>query len=380
MFSFKKEKNNLPIVLFIPSLRCGGAEKVFINLAEGLQQYNVKPIFFIADASGPFLKNIENKFSIINCNVKHVYQALPYLCSFIKRYNIPYLLSAMDHTNIISILAQKLVFANTKIFITIHSSLSQRLNNQSTNKERLLFKLTPFFYKYANGIIAVSHGVAMDLVRHTKMPRNKISVIYNPVISTDIYKLSNESTQHPWLKDKEKIPIAIGLGRLVPEKNFSSLIKAIYRVNKVVKCRLILLGDGEERENLIALIDRMGLNDLVSLPGYVSNPYAYIRRASVFVLSSIREGLPTALIEALALGVPVVSTNCPNGPAEILANGRYGILVPVDDIEKMSASIIEILTKRMNFFIPKDWIEQFTIDKVTQSYLKLMGIDYYKTY
>lgn len=174
--------------------------------------------------------------------------------------------------------------------------------------------------------------------------------------------------EHPWYKDK-KTPLIIAVGRLSPEKDYKTLLSAYKKVKEQIECRLIILGEGAERTNLLNLANSLDITEYIDLPGFVSNPYAWIARSNLFVLSSRYEGLPTVLIEALACGTPVVSTNCISGPAEILENGKFGDLVPVGDVEALAKAIIHNIRHPR----PKDPLmergNEFSVEVALQAYL-----------
>jgi glycosyltransferase involved in cell wall biosynthesis len=185
-------------------------------------------------------------------------------------------------------------------------------------------------YRYSHRIVAVSKGVAADLELNIGLPNNNVSVIYNPVVTSKMEELAQESLPHPWLTASSP-PVVLGIGRLTYAKNFSLLIESFYDLRKEIEAKLIILGEGPDRPTLVNLISSLGLSRDVLLPGFVPNPYSFLKNCSIFVLSSRWEGLPTVLIEALACGAPVVSTDCPSGPREILQDGKLGALVPISD-------------------------------------------------
>ena len=190
-------------------------------------------------------------------------------------------------------------------------------------------KLAEWFYPWADTIIAVSTDVANDLTRTAKVPQNLIKVVYNPVVTPDLQDKSEAPLDHPWFKDGEP-PVVLSVGRLTDQKAFDVLIQAFSLVRKNRPARLLILGEGENRPALEALINQLGLEQDVNLMGFVQNPYPYMAHASLFVLPSRWEGLPTVLVEALYLGTPIVATDCPGGSREILKDGQFGKLVPVD--------------------------------------------------
>src|SRR5690606_12307266 len=168
---------------------------------------------------------------------------------------------------------------------------------------------------------------ADELSKVLDLPRNRIRVVYNPVFTEMLLQKAKEPIDHPWLQPGQP-PVILGVGRLAWEKDFPTLIKAFAKVKAQMNCRLIILGEGNLRKELEFLIESLGLEESVQLPGFVENPFAWMSRASLFVLSSVSEGLPNALIQAMACGTPVVSTNCPSGPNEIMEGGKWGALVP----------------------------------------------------
>ena len=231
----------------------------------------------------------------------------------------------------------------------------------------LFMRLT---YRSADTIIAVSNGVADDLSTMLKLKRNQINVIYNPVVSEHLIKNSREPVDHPWLTSN-KVPVILGVGRLTEAKNFNALIHAFSIVVASIPARLIILGEGEQRDSLETIIDQLNLADQVDLPGFTNNPYPYMRCADLFVLSSIWEGLPTVLIEALSCGTKVVSTDCPSGPREILENGKWGTLVPVNNAEELANAMIFSLEHASHFPDPQSW-EHYTVKNSLSQYNKFI--------
>jgi glycosyltransferase involved in cell wall biosynthesis len=227
-------------------------------------------------------------------------------------------------------------------------------------------------YPLADGIVTVSRGVAEDLAAYAGIPLERIRVIYNPVVSEGLLQAARQPIRHPLFVDNQ-CPLILGAGRLTEQKDFFTLIKAFDIVRRKIPSRLVILGDGEERSNLENLIRSRGLQDMVDLPGFEINPFAFMKRASVFVLSSKWEGLPNVLIQALICGCPVVSTDCLSGPAEILKGGEYGHLVPVGDVEAIAVAIEAVLNGDIRK-PPMGWLEQYKLDVVVSQYKAVFGI------
>lgn len=235
--------------------------------------------------------------------------------------------------------------------------------------------MTPFvarvLFPYAEKIVAVSRGVAEDASTFLGLPRDRMNVIYNPVVRPELFDQAKLPIDHKWFQAGEA-PVLIAIGRLTLPKDFPTLIRAFALVSSKRPARLLIFGEGEERPALESLVRDLNLEDSVMLPGFVDNPYAYLARARMFVLSSLYEGLPTALIEALALGKSIVSTDCRSGPREILNNGAYGRLVPVGNVEALADAIQDELEEGPRD-LPEDVCRMFTEESAVNKYLELMS-------
>jgi glycosyltransferase involved in cell wall biosynthesis len=236
---------------------------------------------------------------------------------------------------------------------------------------RFVASLIGKVYPLAERIVTVSRGVADDLATCTGLPRVTIGTIYNPILTTEIAEKAQAPISHTWLPPTA-IPVILGVGRLVPQKDFPTLLKAFAHVHRKQPARLLILGEGRERAKLEALASELGIAEKVSLPGFEPNPYAFMSQASVFVLSSAWEGLPNALIEALACGCPVVSTNCPSGPQEILGNGAFGPLVPVGEDRALAEAILHTLEQPPNSDRLRSRAAEFDIQTIAQQYLQAL--------
>ncbi len=229
-------------------------------------------------------------------------------------------------------------------------------------------------YRALDGLIAASQGVAEDFVHVTNIPSENIHVIHNPVVNPDLSQRGLNSVNHPWFRP-ESPPVILGVGRLARQKDFRTLIRAFARVRAERHCRLVILGEGNDRAPLEALAVKLGLKDDIDLPGFVTNPFAYMSKAALFVLSSAWEGFGNVLAEAMALGVPVVSTDCPSGPREILQDGRYGPLVPVGDAGALAKAMIDVLDHPPDRAFLQSASERFRVDKCGEAYLQVLFPD-----
>jgi glycosyltransferase involved in cell wall biosynthesis len=278
-------------------------------------------------------------------------------------------LSSLNYVNIVGVWARRAARVRTRLIVSERNTLSLARHG-STFRQWLRPRLIGRFYRWADGIVAVSGGVADDLSVATGLPRDRIEVIHNPVITPRLKEMAEERIAHPWFEPGQP-PVVLALGRLAPQKDFATLIRAFAQVRQDRSARLLILGEGPERAALESLVRDLALETDVGLPGWVTNPYPFMVRADLFVLSSKWEGLPGVLIEALYCGVPVVSTDCPSGPSEILEGGKYGRLVPVGDVEALAGAIGEGLVGSIPRPEPESWLP-YEQDLIVSRYLDMM--------
>jgi glycosyltransferase involved in cell wall biosynthesis len=344
-----------------------------VNLALGFVEQGLKVDLVLAKAEGPYLSRVPEEVRVVDLGARRVLYSLPGLVRYLRRERPQAMLSALNYANIVAIWAKLLVRVQTHLVVSEHNTLSCSTQNASSVRVKLLPLLIKIFYPYADAVVAVSHGVAEDLITMTGLPMEKVKVIYNPVITPELFAKAEEPLDHPWFRPGEP-PVVLGVGRLTKQKDFPTLIRAFALVRKERPARLMILGEGEERPKLETLARELGIEEDFVLPGFVENPYKYMKRASAFVLSSRWEGLPTVLIEALALGVPVISTNCPSGPAEILEHGKWGCLVPVGEPHLLARDILEILQNDVRIPSHKTAWERFSKENAVIAYLQVLGI------
>lgn len=364
---------NKRIAIYIPSLHGGGAERVMVILANGFAARGVSVDLVLASADGSYLDQVHDVVRIIDLRATRVLKSLPGLISYLRRERPSALLSAINHANVIAIVAHRLARSAARLVVSERAQLSSALANACTLRGRLISHFMRFTYPLADSVVAVSDGVANDLSDTIGLARERIEVIYNPVVDENLLEMSNQPVRHPFYEERAQ-PVFLGVGRLVPVKGFVTLIRAFAKLRELRKARLIILGEGEQRTELQALINALGLENDISLPGFMDNPFPWMRRASVFVLSSVSEGLPGALIQAMACGVPVVATNSPGGTAEILEGGRWGRLVPVGDVEALSAAMLATLEEPSRLDIALR-AKEFGVEQAVDGYMNAMKVD-----
>lgn len=358
------------IAILFPSLRRGGVQRSMTNLAQSLSKHGYSVYLVVAQVDENFRSQIPQELGVVNLNARSMFRALPALVRYLKQDRPACLISSQMHVNLNAIIACQLSRTDSFLVISEHNDVHSVYRNATTVKGRLVPWLARLLYKKADRIVAVSGGVADGLATWLGMDRDKIHVIHNPLVNGRIFQEASESLDHPWFQSGQP-PVVLTVGRLEKQKDHETLIRAFARVVEQIPARLVILGEGGLRKTTQALIVELGLETLVELPGFVSNPFAYMGRAAVFVLSSAWEGLPGVLVEAMACGCPLVSTDCPSGPAEILENGKWGALVPVGDSDALSQAILAAIKNP-----PPEGLQeaarQYSIEKGTQDYLRLL--------
>jgi glycosyltransferase involved in cell wall biosynthesis len=358
-----------PIALFLPSVRGGGAQRIVVNLAQGMTERGLPVDVVLTTAQGVFMDQLPAAARLVDLRSRRVLGCLGPLAAYLRREQPRVVISSMSHANVVAIAAARLAGTGTPIVVTEHNTMSVAAG-ESALARRLWPPLLRVFYPWADSVVAVSDGAADDFARTTGLPRERIETVYNPVITPELLALAQQQPDHPWFAPGEP-PVVLAVGRLTAQKDFPTLLRAFARVRARRPARLIILGEGEDRPALEALARELGITDAVALPGFRSNAMAYMAKAALFVLSSAWEGLPTVLIEALAAGTRVVSTDCPSGPREILRNGQLGALVPVGDAAALADAIVAALARPAEP-TSADALKPFTRDASVDHYLRLV--------
>ncbi len=357
------------LALFLPDLTGGGAERVMVNLARGLVHRGRAVDLVLVRAAGPLLPEVPPGVRVVELGSRSVLASLPALVRYLRRERPRALLSTLNTANVVAVWAGLIARSPARIVVRQSNTLS-RTRAATRGARRLIPFLVRHSYRWADEIVAVSEGVARDLVRAARLHGGRIRVTPNPVVTPELLALAHEPPGHPWFGAGEP-PVVLGVGRLTRQKDFGTLIRAFARVRSRRGARLVILGEGEERRELEALVRALGLEDDVALPGFVPNPFAYMARAAVFVLSSAWEGLPAVVIQALAVGVPVIATDCESGPREILGDGRLGLLVPVGDEAAIERGILDLLG-RPGPPVPREAWHRFTHEHAVTEYLRIL--------
>jgi len=391
---------NGKLAIFIKSLKGGGAERSTVNLANALAASGVDVDLLVVDEKGVFHDLVSDKVNLIRLRQASFVQtmrslwrypmdllyllrlivipsspkpaaAVPALADYLRKTRPRALLTALDYGNIAAVVARTVSDVDTRIVIGQRNQLSEGYTGRAKWRQKHISPTLRYFFERADAIVSVSKGVSKDLGEALKLPDHQLHAVYNAVYNSTLEEQSLEEMQHVWFNNKE-IPVIIAVGKLKPQKDFETLIKAFALVRTKLKARLIILGEGPVLSDLNLLVEKLNIADHVIFEGFVQNPFKYMRNADLFVLSSKYEGLPGVLVQALACGCPVVSTDCPSGPREILENGKYGPLVPVADANALATAIIAQLQIRHD----RDYLQirgrSFSEEEAVRGYLRVL--------
>jgi glycosyltransferase involved in cell wall biosynthesis len=341
-----------------------------LNLAHGLAGRGCGVDLVLAQATGPYLTEVRNTVRVVDLKASRVLMSLPALVGYLRREQPKALLSTLDYANVVALWARRLAGVPKRVAVNEQNTISRSARNSVRRRQRMVPHLVKRFYPWADYIIGNSQGVVDDLSQVIGLPREQIKILYNPVVTPELREKARALLDHPWFAAGQP-PVVLAVGRLTKQKDFPTLMQAFGQVAQTRPARLIILGEGPDRLALEVLAQQLGLADKVALPGFVENPYAYMSRASLYVLSSRWEGLPTVLIEALYCGPPIIATDCPSGPREILANGQHGLLVPVGDVPALAQAIEAGLARQIPQPTEASW-QPYALETVVNQYIGLL--------
>lgn len=335
-----------------------------VRLANNLTERGHKIDFLVLE-DGPYRQQLLPTVRVIDLNgdsrtpLRSVLKVREYL----NTERPEAMVTALKQSSMVALWAKRISSTATRVIPTIHGNMNPRDKRLHLQMGRRLI------YRWADQIVAVSDGVREDFSRYSGVDPDRIRVIYNGVVSDEFLAGITAPIDHPWLLDKP-VPVVLSAGRMVPAKDFSTLIRAFARVRAKRRLRLIILGDGPERVPLINLARDLNVHEDVDMPGFRQCPQAYMSRSDLFVLSSTVEGLSNVLIEAMATGTPVVSTDCKSGPREVLADGEYGSLVPVGDDEALAKAMCRQLDEPTSASKLMEWASTFSVEACATEYLE----------
>lgn len=379
--------NSKKILFLIDLMEGGGAQKAASILSRHLSGNIIFGIFNSSYSSFPVggsLRQIQYSHALLKKVASTILLKIPLVRKLKRTERISTTISFLDASNVANALSRK----KDKVILTVHTFLSKSYSENSI-KNFLYRRLVRSTYKRSDMVVAVSREMATDLHKNFGVPKKKLTVIYNPIDLTEIDALGQKPT-HELPTEFYSKPYFISAGRLVRPKGHIHLIRAFAELRKSADCRLVLLGTGPLLNELVLLAQSLNIRvsvtgktdvkpeeaDLIFL-GFKLNPYPYLRKARGFVLSSLTEGFPVALLDAMACGVPLISTDCPSGPKELLAPGfelstvvrektaaEFGILTPCLSEDGTNGDIVEReLTASMSMLLKNETIYAKYVEK-----------------
>lgn len=365
--------SRIKVLCYGPHLRAGGSERVMVNLVNSLDPDSFRPYLALVRGDGMLEKDIVPQVDLINLERSRSLLAAKPLSGVINEIS-PDILFFMKGYLIPSVaMAQRLSKVDTVTVYREVVHLSSDLEQRGVLGGRVKQLFLSFMYKAVDKIVAPSGGIKEDLNERFGLDKNKISVINNPFDIDFIRKQAQGSVEHSWVDSQT--PLIIAVGRLVRQKGYEFLLRSVEKVLTEIDVNLLILGEGERRGSLIDLSKRLSIHDNVDFVGEKKNPFKYIASSDLFVLSSRFEGFPNTLVEAMACGAAVISTDCPTGPSEIITDGKDGYLVPFGDEKTLSDKILEVLNSEdIRIKLSKNArkkAEKFHIDRIIKEYESL---------
>ncbi|HNK32908.1 MAG TPA: glycosyltransferase [Plasticicumulans sp.] len=362
------------LAMVLADLARGGIGKMRVHLANAFAAEGVAVDLLLARTDSPYRELIGPGVRLIDLGTSHAWFGVPRTAAYLLRERPDVVLTQRSRVNALVLRSRALCGLKMPVHSTFNTNQSAQLASLAPAKARSQLAQMRRWYPQNDGLIAISHGVADDAATLLGLDRAAMRIIYNPVVTPELHARAAGPAGHPWFGDGGA-PVILGVGRLEPQKDFATLLDAFARlIAGGADYRLLILGEGKLRGALEAQVAQLGLGGRVALPGFAVNPYPYMAGARLLVMSSAWEGLGNVLVEALALGTPVVSTDCPNGPAEILEHGRHGRLVPVGDAAALADAIRATLAAPLPAAQLRAATARFTLATAAAQYLDALGL------
>jgi len=360
----------LKVAIYMNDLAAGGAERMILSMIPTMRQRGVQVTLLLHTGKGDLAQALPEGLPVISFETPRTLSDVRPLARYLRKARPDILLANLVHNNIAALLSRSVARGPTRVVICQHNALSSEAGPQAPLKFRVVPRIFRYLSGFAAGIVCVSRGVADDMAQTCGIARDRITVIYNPITSAGFNARVDAVDTHPWLEDGLK-PVFIAVGRFVPQKNHKLLLDALALLRRRIPARLLVLGQGPLDAALAATARSLGIESAVAFLGFRENPLPLIKRSTALVLSSDYEGFGNVIVEALGCGTPVISTNCPFGPSEILADGRFGRLVPVGDAAAMAQAMASPLRDQWSEQELRSRAELFSVDAAVDGYLRL---------
>jgi glycosyltransferase involved in cell wall biosynthesis len=365
------------IACFFSTSGHSGVDRAAKHLIPALARRGYRVDLLKVRRHGPHLDAIPDGVTVVDLGSRHTYACVPALVRYLRREHPAVMLSDKDRVNrtalLAGLIARRLAGVPTRLVFSSGTTISIDLATRGALERWVQRNSMGRLYPFADQVIVTSAGVADDMARYTGLARERIRVVPSPVVPASLFTEALARPDHPWL-GRSDVPLILGAGELCGRKDFETLLRAFARVRAQCPCRLMILGQGRARERLLALASELGVAEDVALPGFVAEPYTFMAHADLFAFTSRWEGLGFVIIEALAVGTPVVSTDCPSGPREILQDGRIGPLVPVGDAVALAAAMLQTLDAPPPEALLRDAARPYEIEASTDAYLDAMRL------
>jgi glycosyltransferase involved in cell wall biosynthesis len=365
------------IACFFSTSGHSGVDRAAKHLIPALARRGYRVDLLKVRRHGPHLDAIPDGVTVVDLGSRHTYACVPALVRYLRRERPAVMLSDKDRVNRTALLAgwiaRRLADVPTRLVFSSGTTISIDLATRGALERWVQRNSMGRLYPFADQVIVTSAGVADDMARYTGLARERIRVVPSPVVPASLFTEALARPDHPWL-GRSDVPLILGAGELCGRKDFETLLRAFARVRAQCPCRLMILGQGRAHERLLALASELDVAEDVALPGFVPEPYTFMAHADLFAFTSRWEGLGFVIIEALAVGTPVVATDCPSGPREILQDGRIGHLVPVGDDAALAAAMLQTLDAPPPQALLRDAARPYEIEASTDAYLDAMRL------
>lgn len=370
-----RETDPRRIAIFMSTSGHSGNDRAMKNLIPALIRRGYRVDQIKVRKHGPTLAEpLVEGLQVIDSGASTTYAALPALAGYLRRTRPAVLLADKDRVCRTALLGRHISGArDTRLVLSCGTTISIDLAHRGPVDRWMQRYSMGHFYRHADQVITFSEAAADDLSAYTGLPRSHVRGVAQPVVPASLFEITPPLPDHPWFRDRN-VPVILAVGELSPRKDFATLIRAFARLRTTRSARLAIAGRGIELEALRGLAQSLGVAADVDFLGFRNDVYALMAHASVFAMTSRWEGLGFVLIEALACGTPVVATDCPSGPAEILQNGRYGHLVPVGDDTRVADALLATLAAPPSASKCREAARRYEIEAATDDYLAAFGL------